>query len=391
MVDQRLYLEDPARESAETEIVSSGTSEGTPYVVLRETVFYPEGGGQPADRGAINGVGVIDVQTVGDDIRHFLASPLEPGPALATIDGARRFDFRQQHSGQHLLTAVLSNRHGLATTSFHLGESYVAIEVAGPAPDPAMLAGFEAEVNREIRADRPVRTRWVKPSELDALGVRSRGLPADQRGDVRLVEIEGIDLNTCGGTHVSHLAELQAIHLIDAHPARGGTRIRFVAGQRIFRMLHADHERNARLKRMLGAGPGDFSGIIEGWVEDRKATAKRIKSLEGELAIHLGRELAAAGGAEIQGPEIQGHVGSGGPAFLKAVASEVLLLRPDAVAVLTAEDPATSSICFLVQAGPDGPSDVSRIGARLRDRLEARGGGRGRVFQGTGGVRNGMK
>jgi len=386
MVDQRLYLEDSALESVETEIIESGADSGVPFVVLRETVFHPEGGGQPADQGTINGVGVTEVRTVGDDIRHFLTSPLKSGPALAVIDGALRFDFRQQHSAQHLLTALLAARHGLRTTCFHLGESYVAIEVDGPVPDQATLAAFEAEVNREIRADRPVRTRWVKPSELGALGVRSRGLPADQRGDVRLVEIEGVDLNTCGGTHVSHLAELQAIHLIDAAPARGGARIRFVAGDRIFRMLRADHERNAGLKHLLGAGPEEFAGIITGWIEDRKVAAKTIKSLQAELAIQLGRELAA-----VDTPEISRHLGSGTPAFLKAVAVQVLERRPDRVVALTAEDPASNSVCFLVQAGPDGPSDVSGTGVRLRDRLQARGGGKGRIFQGAGGDRKGLK
>jgi len=381
MVDQRLYLEDSARESVETEITSSGESDGVPFVVLRETVFHPEGGGQPADHGTINGVTVTEVRVVGDDVRHSLASPLEPGSALAAIDAARRFDFRQQHSAQHLLTALLADRHGLPTTSFHLGESYVAIEVDGPVPDRTMLAGFEAEANREIRADRPVRTRWVKPEEVDALGVRTRGLPADQRGDVRLVSIEGLDLNTCGGTHVSHLAELQAVHLIDAQAARGGARIRFVAGDRVLRLLRADHDRNTALKRLLKAGPEDFVGILESWVEDRKVAAKRIKTLSEELAIYLGRELAA-----VDAPEVSHHLGSGDPAFLKAVAGEVLRLRPQAVVSLTAEDPVSRAVCFLVQAGPDGPADVSGMGIALRDRLGARGGGKGRFFQGTGGV-----
>ena len=346
---------------------------------LERTVFYPEGGGQPADRGTIAGAEVVDVQSRGAEVLHFLAV----GPPCAwaeeveaRIDARRRFDLRQQHTAQHLLTAVLADRHRRPTTSFHLGDRFVAIEVEGDAPPPGRLVEVEAEVNELILEDRPVTTRWVAPADLAALPVRTRGLPKDHVGDVRLVEIEGIDLNTCGGTHVSRLGEIQSLHVLGAEHARGGARITFLAGSRVLHELRRAEEVAAALKERIGTAPEEFASVLDGWTAERKRGAKRVRDLEAQLAVPLGESLAA-----VPGPLLARIVPSGGPDFLRAVANAALARRPDATVALVSADEG----CFLLQAGPGGPDDVSGLGARLRDALGAKGGGKGRTFQGTGG------
>lgn len=381
MPDRKLYYEDPARTKAETEVVEAGERDGRPWVRLAETVFYPEGGGQPADRGTISGVAVLDVRSRGDEVLHFVARPLPPGPVVAEIDAARRFDFRQQHSAQHLLTALLQDRHGLPTTSFHLGEEIVAIEVDGPVPNREALAGFEAEANAAIREDRPVTTRWIDPGDLDAAGVRTRGLPEGHSGPVRLVEIGGIDVNTCGGTHVTRLAEIQAIHVIDAEAARGGARIRFLAGGRVLARLRAAEDRDAELKARLAAPPEEFARILDARAAEQKALAKRLKTVEADLADRVGAGLAAEGG-----DRIARRLPEATPEFLRRVAGAATATRPDATVILVGGGEGEGEACFLVSAGADGPADVSAEGTCLRDALGARGGGRGRMFQGTGGT-----
>ena len=309
---------------------------------------------------------------------HYLASPLAPGPAVAEVDAGHRLDLTRQHTAQHLLTAILLDRHGLPTTAFHLGETYTAIEVDGPVPSEDALLGFEAEVNAEIRADRAVRTVWAEVGDLERLRVRSRGLPADHRGAVRLVEIEGVDLNTCGGTHVARLAEIQAVHILDAAPARGGARIRFLAGGRVLAALRDHGRREADLRRLLDSAPEDFARLITAGREERVYLAKRVRTLEAELAARVGADLAGE-----KAVRIERHLGSAGPEYLRNVANAALALRPEAVLVLTGDDPATGGICFLVRAGPDGPEDVSDVGEQVRARLGAKGGGRGRLFMGA--------
>ena len=380
MPDKKLYYEDPDLDVLRTHVAETGELDGSPWVRLDETIFYPEGGGQPADRGTIENVRVMDVQSHGSQILHFVERPISRGPVSIVLDSTRRSDHRQQHTAQHLLSALLADQHGMPTTSFHLGESYTAIEVAGSVGTQVWLRRLEADLNGRIRQDLPVRTRWVDPSEMDVLKVRTRGLPEGHSGLVRIVEIEGIDLNTCGGTHVDRLGEIQMIHLVDAEAARGGTRIRFLAGDRVLRALDRSEGLESDLKARIGTAPEEFANVVDGWQSERKRLERRVRDLEAKLA-----ELTAAALAAEPGPRIKRFIPGGGPDHLRALASAVLKRRPECVVVLVGELGEPCETCFIVQSGPRGPEDVADLGERLRELLGARGGGKGRVFQGRGG------
>lgn len=380
MADRKLFYDDPALDRVETVVVESGERHGRPFVRLEATVFYPEGGGQPADRGTIGAVRVLDVTSEGDRIFHVVERPLPPGPVTAVIDGALRFDRRQQHSAQHLLTALLQDRHGLPTTSFHLGESYSAIEVAGGVPSPERLVALEDQLNAEILRDRAVRSRWVEPSELGAGTIRSRGLPEGHEGAVRLVEIEGIDVNTCGGTHVDRLGQLQMLRIVDAEPARGGTRIRFLAGGRVLRELRRAASVEGELRRRLGTSADRFCEVIGSWQAERRGLEKRVQDLERELARTVGEEMARQ-----TGPRLARILTGAGVSLLRAVANTVRTMRPDATVILVGANRDGSDACFVVQTGTASGDDAAALGARLAQMLGAKSGGQGSSFQGVGG------
>ncbi|OYW00255.1 MAG: hypothetical protein B7Z61_13520 [Acidobacteria bacterium 37-71-11] len=191
------YERDPYMKTLTTEIVETGMEGGRPFAVLADTVLYPEGGGQPADRGWLGEVEVIDVQRREGTVRHFLACPVEPGPVTVHVDWARRFDHMQQHTGQHLLTAVAADRFGWPTTAFHLGEKLCDVELGVAALASTDLEALEAAVAEKTRAALAVFTRRVTQAEFAALDVRTRGLPAGHAGDVRLVEIAGTPAPVC--------------------------------------------------------------------------------------------------------------------------------------------------------------------------------------------------
>ena len=226
------YEREPYRTTLDTSILETGDEEGRPYAILGDTILFPEGGGQPPDHGFLNDVEVLDVQKTGGEVRHYVAAPVAPGPVKVRLDWDRRFDLMQQHTGQHLLSAVAEDRFGWPTTAFHLGPEVCDVELDVRAPSPADLEALGDAIAAEIRAARAVRPRRVTLDELRALPVRTRGLPEGHAGDVRLVEIEGVDLNTCGGTHLSSTAEIEVVALLSAEPLRGGTRLSFVAGRR---------------------------------------------------------------------------------------------------------------------------------------------------------------
>ncbi len=374
------YMQHPAPVRAEARILERGERDGQPWVVLDATPFYPGGGGQPADSGTIGGVPVVSIIAEGGKLLHVVERPVAGDEVAAEVDAARRLDLSQQHTAQHLLTALFLGRHGLATTAFHLGEAYTAIEVRGPAPGPGLVASVEDEANALVAEARRVGVMWVDPGDMERLGVRSRGLPEGHMGRVRLVEIEGVDLNTCGGTHVTSLAGIQMIRIHDASPGRGGTRIRFLAGHRVMKRLRETDHLHEALKARLGTGPEEFVKVVDGWQADAREAGKRAKDLEMELASVVAREIAAG-----KGSVLARRVQDAGPEMLKAIARSVLDARPEAVVVLVGGPAGQGRACFMVQSGSGGPGDVSDLGARVRDALGAKGGGRGRVFQGQGG------
>jgi Ser-tRNA(Ala) deacylase AlaX len=264
------YERDPYICTLDTEVVAAGADRGRPFVVLADAVFYPEGGGQPADRGSVGGVAVEDVRWAEGQVRHFLAGPAPAGRVRVELDWARRFDHMQQHTGQHLLTAIAQERFGWRTTAFHLGERVSDIELDVPAIAPEQLEALEEAVAAEIRAARPVTARRVTAEEFAALPVRTRGLPEGHVGDIRLVEIAGLDLNTCGGTHVGSTAEIEALKLLGTEGMREGTRLRFAAGGRLRRLLGAHEERAARLRQVLGASDEEVAGVAAAKLDQLK-------------------------------------------------------------------------------------------------------------------------
>ncbi len=196
------YDRDAYLTKLETEVLETGLEGSHFYAVTADTILYPEGGGQPADRGTLGSSAVLDVQKVDGVIQHILDGPVKLGPARMELNWERRFDRMQQHTGQHLLTAVAADVFGWKTTAFHLGDRVSDVELDAPDLGADKLKKLEEAVNSEISAGRAIRARRVSRDEYDELEVRTRGLPDGHTGDIRLVEIEGVDLNTCGGTHL---------------------------------------------------------------------------------------------------------------------------------------------------------------------------------------------
>jgi Ser-tRNA(Ala) deacylase AlaX len=369
------YEREPYRQLLETEICSAGTEGDRPFVVLADTILYPEGGGQPADRGWISGVDVEDVRTVDEQIRHYLAGPPPVGQVEVRLDWLRRFDHMQQHTGQHLLTAMAEQRFGWHTTAFHLGERLSDVELDMQNVTPDHLTELEDAIAAEIRAARPVRARRVRSDEYERLPVRTRGLPDGFTGDIRLVEIDGIDLNTCGGTHVGSTAEIEALKLLGHDAMRGGTRLFYVAGVRLRRLLGAHHERNASLRQLVGAADEDLPAGVSTKLDQLKDAQRSLRHLEEELALAVAQALAA-------GPTrvLAAHWPARDLPFLQRVAREVARLAPDRVAFLTSGEGDQGA--FVLSAGEGVAIDLPVAGKHVAEILGGRGGGSGRLFQG---------
>jgi len=371
------YERDPTLRSLDTEVLACG-DDGRPYALLADTILYPEGGGQPADRGRLGRAQVLDVQKRDGEVRHYLDAPVPAGPARLDLDWQRRWDHMQQHTGQHLLTAVADTRFGWATLAFHLGAEVSDIELDVPGLSPRDLEALEEAVAAEIRAARPVRARRVDPGAVAGLGVRSRGLPEGFTGDVRLVEIEGVDLNTCGGTHLASTAELEALKLLGTESLRGGTRLCFVAGGRLRRRLEAHERRNGALRGLLGAPDEALAGTLEGKLDQLRQAERRAKGLEEELAGLVVESLAAR-----EGLLAEHHFEGRDAGFLQKAARRLMEAAPAKSVLLTAT--AGGQHFFVLAAGSASTLDVAGLGRQVADLLEGRGGGSAGFFQGKAG------
>ena len=375
MMPIQAYERDPFLRSLDTDVVRTGEERGRPFVVLADTILYPEGGGQPADRGWIGGVAVEDVRAVEGEIRHYVAGAAPTGRVPVQIDWARRFDHMQQHTGQHVLTAVAEQRFGWHTTAFHLGEQVSDIELDTPKIAPDQVAQLEDAVAAEVRAARPVASRRVSPEEYAALPVRTRGLPEGFRGEIRLVEIVGIDLNTCGGTHVQSTAEIESLKLLGTEGMRGGTRLFYVAGARLRRLLAAHHERSAKLRQLVGTSDEELPAGVSAKLDQLKEAQRAVKALEEGLAVESARAMAAG-----PDPVLHAHWAERDLPFLQKVAREVGRLAPDRVALLTAGEGEQGA--FVLCAGEHAAIDMAAAGRKVAEILGGRGGGSGRIFQG---------
>jgi alanyl-tRNA synthetase len=369
------YETDAYLTSLDTEVVEVGESDAVPFAETDDTVFYPEGGGQPADHGSLGGVEVVDVRKDGEVIRHLLASPVERGPVRLELDWPRRYDHMQQHTAQHVLTTLAQRDFGWPTLAFHLGPVVSDIELDAPQLDRRQLARLEDAVAAEIRAARPVSIRYAGHDQMEALGVRSRLLPQGFEGTLRLVEIQGLDLNTCGGTHVGNTAEIGTVAIIGTEPMRGGTRVYWVAGDRVRRRMSQHEVRNHQLRSILDTADEELPEVVALRLDREKALAGENRRLKAELAAAVADSLVGGSAAVMTG-----HWEQRDMAFLQELAKLLVAVAPDRVALLAA-GPRDDGF-FIVVAAEETKLDLAEAGARVAAILGGRGGGRPPFFQG---------
>jgi alanyl-tRNA synthetase len=276
-----------------------GQKEQLWQVALDRTAFYPEGGGQPWDMGVLvataksGAVLEVAVERVVEDevgeVWHFVRKPLPQGTeVVGRVDADRRMDHTQQHTGQHLLSAVFLSEVGARTASFHLGAESVTIDLVlregVERLDDDELWRVEVMANRLIYDDLAVRARWVAREEAGAMLARGelRKLP-ERSGPMRIVEIEGVEFNACGGTHVRSTGAIGGLLVRRMEKVKQGWRVEFCCGLRAVRAAGTDFARLRELGGLLSVGPADLAGRVAGLIGDKKAAAKELKTLRRQL------------------------------------------------------------------------------------------------------------
>ncbi|TWT03425.1 DHHA1 domain-containing protein [Planomicrobium sp. CPCC 101079] len=276
----KIYYENPELKKIEATVIHSDKDAAGYFALLDKTCFYPEGGGQPADAGIINNVKVFDVQTVEGEIRHYTEQPLPLGAASLELDWERRWDHMQQHAGQHVLSAVFDDHYNMKTSSFHLGFERVSIDLDTPHITKEQWLDVEKKANEVIQRHIPIQTTWVANEEVSALKLRK---PPAVEGPVRLVMIEGVDINACGGTHPLNTADIGMLKLISMEKSKGGTRVYFLCGKRAFHYFQQLIETTDELVRQLNAPIQELNIAASALLQEKAGNEKSIKELNGKL------------------------------------------------------------------------------------------------------------
>jgi alanyl-tRNA synthetase len=282
----RLYYTDAYRTEFMANVVER-SDDGT-RVWLDETAFYPTSGGQLHDTGTLGGIPVVDVIDDDDRVVHVLASPLPPTPApiAGTIDWTRRFDHMQQHTGQHLLSAVFEDLFGHKTLSVHFGPDYSTLDLDTEILSRDRMIAAEARANALVAESRAVRVTFEDAATAE--GLRK---PSDRPGTLRIVTIDALDRSACGGTHVRNTAEIGVVLLRSAEKIRNATRVEFVCGMRAVRRARKDFESLTRIATSMSAGLDDVASLVTAQADRLKESDNARKKLEKELAPFRVRAL----------------------------------------------------------------------------------------------------
>jgi alanyl-tRNA synthetase len=286
-VTERLYYTDSYLRDFEASVVDR-SQEGR-RIYLDQTAFYPTSGGQPFDTGQLNGIPITDVVDEGERIAHLLAEPLLGDRAAGQVDWPRRFDHMQQHTGQHVLSAILADLLGHTTVGVHFGRDSSTLDLDTGLLATDQVVRTEERANEIVTENRPVEVTFEDAKT--AIGLRKG---SGRTGTLRVVNIRNLDRSACGGTHVRATGEIGSILVRKIERVRKGTRLEFLCGGRAVRQARADYTVLSCLASDLSAAPEELPRLIEAQRGDLKEAATVRRELEAKLDLYRARELYAA-------------------------------------------------------------------------------------------------
>jgi alanyl-tRNA synthetase len=295
------------------------------------------------------------------------------------VDGARRLDFRRQHTGQHILSAALLSSAGARTVSANLGEELTTVEVDLPALGGSALAAAEELANRIVNANHPVLLHWVSPEEAARFPLRKPPPPGRER--LRIVEIPGIDASACGGLHTASTGEVGLILFNGQEKIRGRVRLAWKIGERAWRELRGRERVLAEVGAELTCGAEAIPASVRALKARLKAQELALGAAEkGLAALQADRLLAeapAGGGLQLVCHRLEGS----SPGMLPAL-FQALMAHPHTVACLGG--PAGGgTMPWLIGCSEDLELPLDSILPPLLPLIEGKGGGRGRRWQGA--------
>ena len=368
METEKLYYADPFLKEFTATVLDCQAGKNGYTVTLDRTAFYPEGGGQPADHGTLDGAAVTDVHEKNGVIFHNVDRAVEIGKTVSGfIDWARRFDHMQQHSGEHICSGLICGRYGCDNVGFHMGTDIVTIDFNADIPWEELLE-IEGQANRYIQEDHPIDIQFHRGAELDAIDYRSK---KPLEGDVRIVAFPGADCCACCGTHVLRSGQVGLVKFLSVQKFREGVRIELLCGQRALDYLSRTWEQAKTIGQHLSVKPMDAAAAVERLEGELSALKMRCAGLEEAVFAWIAAEQAGKGNVLLFQPSMK-------PDSVRKLADAVSKACGGLAAVFAGE-----GSHYAYALGRADGQDISAAVKALNGALHGRGGGRNGFAQGS--------
>ena len=281
-MNNKLYYSDSYKTDFPSEIIKIGSDETGDFVLLSESYFYPESGGQPSDIGQINKAVITFVKEVDGDARHYYTGKIELGPALCQINWENRFDYMQQHTGQHILSAIFYNVLKGETSSFTIGEKSSSIEISIENFDEAKALEIMKLSNQIIMKNLEVKSGIYEKSEIEKMPLRK--IPSVNE-NIRIIYIDPLDYSPCGGTHSKWTGEVGHIRITGWDKLKNGYKIYFVCGDRsLAESLHT-HSILKKTSTLLSVNQDDIADSVDRIQQNLRAKNKEIEVLSKQICV----------------------------------------------------------------------------------------------------------
>lgn len=293
IMTKKIYWENPYLYEIDALVEEKKIKDNKFYVKLNRTIFYPNmSGGQPGDKGTIDGVKVLDTYEEGNKIIHVLEKNISQLKVKLKIDSTVRFDLMQQHTGQHLLSGVFYNLYNAETVGFHLGEEYVTIDITLDEISIDEIRKVEQMCNKIIQSNFKVKSYFVTNDNVHLIPVRK---PPTVNEDIRIIEIEGFDYSPCGGTHVSYTGEIGLIKIRKWEKYKGNIRIEFLCGNRAVNDYTWKSDYIKTMANMLSSKDTDVLSKFEKICQEKISLEKEIVSIKNDLMLFRSSILLSNG------------------------------------------------------------------------------------------------
>ena len=341
------------------------------WLVLNQTAFFPEEGGQAADKGTIDGMDVLDVQIKKDVIYHLVNGSFTPGQIIiGHVDWAQRFDFMQQHSGEHIISGLLHSHFGFTNVGFHLGSTEVTMDFDQPI-SPEMLREIEKEANEIVWKNLPVYATFPAKEDLEKMQYRSK---IEIAGDLRIVEIPGVDVCACCAPHVEHTGQIGMIKITNVQSHRGGVRINILCGGRALADYTTKQNTSSAMSALLSSKPEKLTENVQRVMDESLVWKNKANTLAQQL-LQL---LLTALPAPTDQPSPLLFIELDNPVAVRNAINELCEKYPGYCSIFTGND--ENGYQFIIGSATN---DCRELAAELRNKLGAKCGGSAAMIQGS--------